>query len=80
MQKQIEKALDNFESMKGRQKEEFRSILKRYLEGEIKLDEAYYLLLEDELIPMPSRCGLYAKIESGGEDELKGKIARVISG
>jgi hypothetical protein len=80
MQKQIEKALDNFESMRGQKKEEFRSILKRYLEGEIKLDEAYYLLLEDELIPMPSRCGLYAKIESSGEDELKGKIARVISG
>jgi hypothetical protein len=79
MQKQIEKALEKFESMKGRQKEEFRSILKKYLEGDIKLDEAYYLLLEGELIPMPSRCGLYAKVEPQGEDELKSKIAKVIS-
>lgn len=79
MQKQIEKALERFGSMNGREKEKFRSILKKYLEGEIKLDEAYYLLLEEELMPMPSRCSLYSKVESQGEDELKSCISKVIS-
>ena len=47
---------------------------------EIGLDEAYYDLLEDELIPMPQRCGMSAKIPVTEEDEkrLKEKIKNML--
>ena len=38
---------------------------------EIGLDEAYYDLLEEELIPMPQRCALSAKIPHTAEDEMR---------
>ena len=43
----------------------------RYARGEIGLDEAYYDLLEAELIPMPKRCGMSAKRPVTAEDELR---------
>ncbi len=51
--------------------EKIKAILKRYLSGEIGLDEAYYDLLEEELIPMPQRCGMSAKIPHTAEDEMR---------
>ena len=51
--------------------EKIRAILKRYAAEEIGLDEAYYDLLEEELIPMPQRCALSAKIPHTAEDEIR---------
>ncbi len=51
--------------------EKIRAILRRYVAEEIGLDEAYYDLLEEELIPMPQRCGLSAKIPHTPEDEIR---------
>jgi len=53
-----------------------KAILERYAEGSIGLDEAYYEMLDEELIPMPQRCCLSAKIQTTAEDEqrLKEKI------
>ena len=50
-----------------------QAILKRYVDGEVGLDETYYELLEGELIPMPQRCGMYTH-ESHDEAQLKDKI------
>jgi len=47
------------------------AILTRYARGEIGLDEAYYDLLEAELIPMPKRCAMSAKRPITAEDELR---------
>ena len=52
--------------------EKIRAILKRYADEEIGLDEAYYDLLEEELIPMPQRCALSAKDNlHTAEDEMR---------
>ena len=47
------------------------TILNKYARGEIDLGEAYYDLLEAELIPMPKRCGMSAKRPVTAEDELR---------
>lgn len=52
-------------------REKIRAILKRYAAEEIGLDEAYYDLLEEILIPMPQRCALSAKIPHTAEDEIR---------
>ena len=76
MYKQIEQALEKIDSSSKPNQEKMKAILKRYAMDEIGLDGAYYDLLEDELIPMPQRCGLSAKIPFTEEDEkrLKEKI------
>ena len=76
MYKQIEQALKELDAKNAPDREKIRAILKRYAAGEIGLDEAYYDLLEEELIPMPQRCGLSTKIPHTAEDErrLKEKI------
>ena len=76
MYKQIEQALEKIDSSSKPNQEKMKAILKRYAMDEIGLDGAYYDLLEDELIPMPQRCGLSAKIPVTEEDEkrLKEKI------
>ena len=73
MQKQIQQALEKMDSSSPQNRELIRAILKRYVDGEVGLDEAYYELLEGELIPMPQRCGMYAH-ESQDEAQLKEKI------
>jgi hypothetical protein len=77
--KQIEQALENIETFSRAKQEKIRAILERYAKDEIGLDEAYYDLLEDELIPMPQRCAMSAKIPVTEEDEkrLKGKIKSI---
>jgi len=78
MNKQIEQALEKLPSMSGARKEKARAILFKYAEGQMSLDEAYYELLEEELVPMPSRCGMYAKLE-GDEEDLKKRIREKLS-
>jgi len=51
--KQIEQALKDMDAKNAPEQEKIRAILKRYAAEEIGLDEAYYDLLEEELIPMP---------------------------
>ena len=81
MYKQIEQALKELDAKNAPDREKIRAILKRYAAGEIGLDEAYYDLLEEDLIPMPQRCALSAKIPHSAEDEirLKEKIRSKLS-
>jgi hypothetical protein len=78
--KQIDQALEKIDSSSKPNQERIGIILKRYAMNEIGLDEAYYDLLEDELIPMPQRCGMSAKIPFTEEDEkrLKDKIKNIL--
>jgi hypothetical protein len=69
--KQIEQALEMIDSSNKKNQEMMSAILKRYAEDEIGLDEAYYDLLEEELIPMPQRCSMSAKIPLVAEDEIR---------
>lgn len=71
MHKQIERALENISSSSLPKQEMMKAVLKRYSDGEIGLDEAYYELLEDELIPMPQRCAVSAKIPLTEQDEIR---------
>jgi len=77
--KQIEQALVKIDTLGKAKQEKIRAILERYARDEIGLDEAYYDLLEDELIPMPQRCAMSAKIPVTEEDEtrLKEKIKSI---
>lgn len=79
MRKQIEQAVDKIESASKVNQEKIRAILKRYVDGEIGLDEAHYELLDNELIPMPQRCGMQAKVPGQDEDDLKKKIRAKLS-
>lgn len=70
MYEQIVQALDRMK--KGSPGYEgISAILLRYAGGKIDLAEAYYDLLEAELIPMPKRCGMSAKRPLTAEDELR---------
>ena len=71
MYKQIEQALEKMDSSNKETRVMILAILKRYAADEIGLDEAYYDLLEGELIPMPQRCGMSAKIPLAEEDEIR---------
>ena len=79
MYKQIEQALEKIGTSGMTNQKKMKAILKRYAMDEIGLDEAYYDLLEEELIPMPQRCGMSAKIPITEEDEkrLKEKIKSI---
>jgi hypothetical protein len=79
MHGQIEKALEGYGSMNHGAKAKFSFILKKYVSGDIGLDETYYQLLEDELIPMPSRCGMFSEAGPVDEKALKERIIRIIS-
>ena len=71
MYKQIEKALKEIDAKRMPDQEKIRAILKRYAAEEIGLYKAYYDLLEEDLIPMPQRCALSAKIPHTAEDEIR---------
>ncbi|MGD0951828.1 MAG: hypothetical protein ABR985_05465 [Methanotrichaceae archaeon] len=73
MLKQIRTALDNSGNFSKGDLEQFKVILQRYLSGEIRADDAYYDLLDNDLVPMPSRCAMYTKVEKNvdEEEELK---------
>ena len=76
MHKQIEDALKGLNSSPPQKQEQIKAILSRYAQGEIGLDQAHYELLDDELIPMPQRCAVFAKVPLSEEDEgrLKERI------
>jgi hypothetical protein len=69
--RQIEQALDKMDSSSLQNQEKIKAILRRFVDGEIGLDEAYYELLDGELIPMPQRCGMSANIPLTSEDEMR---------
>ena len=81
MHKQIEDALANMNSSAPQEQEKIKAILLRYAQGEIGMDQAYYELLDDDLIAMPQRCAVFAKVPLSEEDELrlKEKIRCLIS-
>ena len=81
MEKQIEQALDGLGGMGADKREKTKKILQSYAEGRITLQEAYYELLENELIPMPKRCGMFAgtPITPDVEENLKRRIKERIS-
>ncbi len=81
MHRQIEDALANLNSSPPQKQEKIKAILFRYAQGEMGLDQAYYELLDDDLIAMPQRCAVFAKIPLSEEDELrlKEKIRGLIS-
>jgi len=79
MRKQIEQAVEKIGSSSKGDQEKIKAILKRYVEGEIGLDEAYYELLDGELIPMPKRCGMQAKVPGQDEEDLKRMIRTKLS-
>jgi hypothetical protein len=78
--KQIEQALEKINSSSKPNQEKKKAIQKRYAMDENGLDEAYYDLLEDELIPMPQRCSMSAKIPVTKQDEkmFKEKIKSML--
>lgn len=69
MIKQIRAALDNSGNFSKGDLERFKVILHRYLLGEIRVDDAYYDLLDNDLVPMPSRCAMYTKVEETADEE-----------
>jgi hypothetical protein len=69
MIKQIQAALDNSGNYIKGDLELFKTILKRYVSGEIEVEDAYYDLLDSDLIKMPSRCAMYTKLQNTAEDE-----------
>lgn len=81
MMEQIEKLVERFESLKEGERTEAAAMLKRYAEGEMDLEELRYTLLDEGLIPMPSRCTMYNKPKKSPEAEealksfIKDKIA-----
>ena len=81
MHKQIEGALANLNSSPPQKQEKIKAILFRYAQGEIGLDQAYYELLDDDLIAMPQRCAVFAKVPPSEEYELglKEKIRGLVS-
>jgi len=70
MLRQIEESLERLNSSSVLKQDRIKAVLKRYADEEISLDEAYYELLDDELIPMPKRCALSAKIPITAQDEV----------
>ncbi len=82
MMEQIEKLVERFESLKEGERTEAVAMLKRYALGGMDLEELHYSLLDEGLIPMPSRCTMYHKPKESpvAEEALKALINEKISG
>jgi hypothetical protein len=82
MMEQIEKLVERFEGLKEGEQNDATSMLKKYVGGEIDLEELHYALLDEGLIPMPSRCTMYNKPKQNPEAEeaLKSLIKEKIAG
>ena len=50
MRKQIEQVVENFETLNKEGQRKAKEILKKYLDGEIKINKAYELLVDADLI------------------------------
>lgn len=75
--KEIKQAVDGLQGLSLDKQTKIKTILRSYADGEIGLDEAYYELLDNDLIPMPQRCGMHAKIqddEGALKEYIKGKL------
>jgi hypothetical protein len=79
MQKQIERIVNDFPSMSQERQASVKEILGRYIQGEIRLNDAYYELLDNELIPMPQRCGMKPRLLED-EERLKEHIKSELFG
>ncbi|HOO53528.1 MAG TPA: hypothetical protein PLM24_10060 [Methanothrix sp.] len=66
---QIEQLVERFEGLKEREQNDAAAMLKRYAGGEMDLEELHYALLDEGLIPMPSRCTMYHKPKTSPEAE-----------
>ncbi len=71
MHKEIEQALVNLNSANLEKKDRIKKVLRSYVDGEIELNEAYYELLDNDLISMPQRCGMFGKTNNTPEEEDK---------
>ncbi|MGC9515417.1 hypothetical protein [Methanocrinis sp.] len=82
MIEEIEKLVERSEGLKERERTEAVAILKRYIEGEMDLEEVHYTLMDEGLIPMPARCTMYHKPEQRPEAEeaLQSLIKEKIQG
>ncbi len=82
MMEEIEKLVERFESLKEKERTKAAAILKRYIEGEMGLEEVHYTLLDEGLIPMPSRCTMYHKPKTSpqAEEALRSLIKEKIRG
>jgi hypothetical protein len=79
MRRQIENLVSDFPGMSRDRQVSIKEILGRYIQGEIGLNEAYYELLDNELIAMPQRCGMKQKLQEN-EEGLKEYIKSRLSG
>lgn len=79
---QIEQLVERFECLGEKERTEAAAILKKYAEDEMNLEEVRYTLLDEGLIPMPSRCTMYNKPKQNPEAEeaLKSLINEKIPG
>jgi hypothetical protein len=77
MIRQIRAALDNSGNFSKGDLGRFKVILQRYLSGEIRVDDAYYDLLDNNLVPMPSRCAMHTKAEETADEE--GELKKCIN-
>ncbi len=68
--KEIKQAVDDLQGLSQDKQTRIKKILRSYADGEIGIDEAYYNLLDNDLIPMPQRCGMHARVQED-EGELK---------
>jgi hypothetical protein len=69
MMEEIERLVERFEGLKERERAETAAILRRYANREMNLEEVHYTLLDEGLIPMPSRCTMYHKPKQSSEAE-----------
>jgi hypothetical protein len=77
MRRQIENLMSDFPGMSRDRQVSIKEILGRYIQGEIGLNEAYYELLDNELIAMPQRCGMKPRLqenEEGLKKYIKSKL------
>jgi len=82
LKEQIEQLAERLETLGAKEQLDVRAILTQYVEGEIELDEVHYTLLDEGLIPMPSRCTMYNKPKETpkAEEKLKDLIKEKVLG
>ena len=71
MQKHIEQALVNLNSLNPEKGGRIKKVLRRYVDREIGLNEVNYELRDTDLIPMPPRCEMFGKANNTPEEEEK---------
>ena len=77
MRKQIEQVVENFETLNKEGQRKAKEILKKYLDGEIKINKAYELLVDADLI-LTFRDFSPEEITADDEERLKQYIRNKI--